>query len=42
MKDNGQISLPDENSKGSVFRPPILDDRMVLTTSGPVRDALER
>ena len=42
MKENDQISSPDKNSQDSVFQRPIFDDRVVLTTSGPVRDALER
>lgn len=42
MKDNEKISSPNENSLDSVFLPPMLDNRIVLTTSGPVREALER
>lgn len=42
MKGNSKISSPSENQMDSVFLPPILDDHVVLTTSGPVREALER
>ena len=42
MKDNEKISSPNENSLDSVFLPPMLDNRIVLTTSGPIREALER
>ena len=42
MKDNEKISSPNENSPDSVFLPPMLDNRIVLTTSGPVREAMER
>lgn len=42
MKGNSKISSPSENQMDSVFLQPILDDHVVLTTSGPVREALER
>ena len=42
MKDNEKISSQGGDPSDSVFMPPILEDRTVLTTSGPVRDSLER
>ena len=42
MKENQTNSTPPGDFDESVFRQPILGDRMVLTTSGPVREALER
>ena len=42
MKDNEKNSSPGGNSPDSVFLPPVLEDRVVLTTFGPVREALER
>lgn len=42
MKDNEKISSQGVEPSDSVVMPPILEDRTVLTTSGPVRDSLER
>jgi len=42
MKGNETLCTPHEESGDSVFLPPVMDDRVVLTTSGPVREALER
>ena len=42
MKENETISTPHEDLSDSVFWPPVLEDGVVLTTSGPVREALER
>ena len=42
MDDNEAISPPEEDTTKSVFWPPVLEDRVMLTTSGPARDALEK